>query len=555
MDKSFIEFFAGIGLLRLALSTSGWVHRFSTDYSERKRLQYLNHFEDTQRESYVCEDIFELDGEAIPESFLIHASFPCTDVSSAGSRSGSFDGKESSAIDSFLRVIAEMRNRKPPVILLENVKGLITSSKGKDLRFLVNRINSLGYSVDLLTIDARHFVPQSRERVFLVCIDLSYRFIKTLLNRDEGDIGSLSPSSYRSSLAVEFIKNNTDLVWSLVKMPDLPSRKSSISDIINSTQSWWDHGRTEYLISQMFTRHKDWLKQNKEGAHIRYATAFRRMRLRDGKNQSTAELRLDGLAGCLRTIKGGSAKQILVSSGRGGIKARFLSPSECKALMGASDFKFLPSSSDSEVLSCLGDAVCVDVISWIDKHYLSPFYNAISSSMESRNLSVLASDIQEKSLSERKLNIILKSRWEDWRYWLQKNLKCKQSLYSALVVCDLVSSEFLGAKTIHELDGMNCHELFAKRNIRGHTPHRVKKILSEMGKKNLTTKVDRNIAFSNNTNKLSIQVLKLIGEISKCAPRSEYSQAIKKVSSDMKIDIVEQIEILHAGEVSSEETL
>ena len=82
-----------------------------------------------------------------------------------------------------------------------------------------------------------------------------------------------------------------------------------------------------------------------------------------------AELRVDGIAGCLRTPRGGSGRQILVKAGFGEFHARLLTPRECARLMGAGDFKI--SGSLNQALFGFGDAVCVPVIEWIAKHYLN----------------------------------------------------------------------------------------------------------------------------------------------------------------------------------------
>lgn len=85
-----------------------------------------------------------------------------------------------------------------------------------------------------------------------------------------------------------------------------------------------------------------------------------------------AELRFDGIAGCLRTPKGGSARQILVKAGKGKVQVRLLSARECARLMGADDFKI--DTSLNKALFGFGDAVCVPVIEWISKNCLSPLY-------------------------------------------------------------------------------------------------------------------------------------------------------------------------------------
>jgi len=104
------------------------------------------------------------------------------------------------------------------------------------------------------------------------------------------------------------------------------------------------------------------------GRKVTYATAFRRVR--NGK--SMAELRTDGIAGCLRTPRGGSGRQILLAAGKGRFAVRLLTPRECARLMGADDFVLKVSLN--QALFGFGDAVCVPVIEWIARNYLNPLW-------------------------------------------------------------------------------------------------------------------------------------------------------------------------------------
>jgi len=88
-----------------------------------------------------------------------------------------------------------------------------------------------------------------------------------------------------------------------------------------------------------------------------------------------AELRTDGLAGCLRTPRGGSGRQILFKAGKGQSFARLLTPRECARLMGADDYNI--SAPPNQALFGFGDAVCVPVIEWIGKYYLNPVINEL----------------------------------------------------------------------------------------------------------------------------------------------------------------------------------
>jgi DNA (cytosine-5)-methyltransferase 1 len=87
------------------------------------------------------------------------------------------------------------------------------------------------------------------------------------------------------------------------------------------------------------------------------------------KNKSTAELRTDGIAGCLRIPAGGSAKQIIFKAGYGQYFARLLTPREAARLMGIGDYTI--EVSFDQALFGFGDAVCVPVIEWIAKEYLN----------------------------------------------------------------------------------------------------------------------------------------------------------------------------------------
>jgi DNA (cytosine-5)-methyltransferase 1 len=116
----------------------------------------------------------------------------------------------------------------------------------------------------------------------------------------------------------------------------------------------------------MSPRHAEVLETMRSGGSWTYGTVFRRVR----NGRTMAELRADGIAGCLRTPRGGSGRQILVRAGLGCVDVRLLTPTECARLMGADDFTAnLPLN---QALFGFGDAVCVPVVAWIARHYLNP---------------------------------------------------------------------------------------------------------------------------------------------------------------------------------------
>ena len=144
-----------------------------------------------------------------------------------------------------------------------------------------------------------------------------------------------------------------------------------VEDLAANSEYWWSRPRAEYLLSQMSERHRAIADKMISGKQISYGTVFRRVR----HGKSMAELRTDGIAGCLRTPRGGSGRQILFVAGRERYSVRLLTPTECARLMGADEFKITVSLN--RALFGFGDAVCVPVIQWIAENYLTPVWKEL----------------------------------------------------------------------------------------------------------------------------------------------------------------------------------
>jgi len=361
--KKFAEFFAGIGLMRMGLEKEGWAVAFANDIAEDKYGMYAEHFRDATSH-FVIGDIHKLIADSVPTVALATASFPCNDLSLAGMRKG-LAGKESSAYWGFVRILDEMGDRRPPLVLLENVAGFLTSHEGRDFQSALLALNRLGYAVDPMIIDAARFVPQSRVRLFVVgCLQEGHGMWKVK------ETPGFYESEVRPRPLADFILCHPEIVWNIRKMPSLPANAPALPDVLedlpDDSPFWWNDARRDYLISQMSERHAAQLKNMMASSELSYGTVFRRIR----KNRSMAELRTDSVAGCLRTPRGGSARQILVQAGQGRVKVRFLTPRECARLMGADDF--IIRADFNKALFGFGDAVCVPVVAWIARNYLNP---------------------------------------------------------------------------------------------------------------------------------------------------------------------------------------
>ena len=131
-QKTFCEFFAGIGLVHEALRRSGWRAVYAGDIDPKKRQMFQGHY--GPAEHYHVADVWDVDHalQQIPSRpWLATASFPCTDMSLAGKRRG-LAGEQSGALLGFLQVLERLGAQSPRMVLVENGPGVLTSHEGRD---------------------------------------------------------------------------------------------------------------------------------------------------------------------------------------------------------------------------------------------------------------------------------------------------------------------------------------------------------------------------------------------------------------------------------------
>lgn len=257
----------------------------------------------------------------------------------------------------FARVLAEMGDRRPELVLLENVLGFASSNDGNDLRNAVAELNRLGYSCDVRGIDARHFVPQSRPRIFIVGVMRP--------SDDDAFPDAVAGPPWLAALAA----SAPELRLHRRRLPELPRGPETLSDIVEpfprDHSDWWERERVSRFTDSLSPINQVRLAELRAGDEVDWRTAYRRTR----HGRAVWEIRADGIAGCLRTARGGSSKQALVESGRGELRIRWLSPREYARLMGAPSFVL--AERGSQTLFGFGDAVCVPLVRWLCEHYLA----------------------------------------------------------------------------------------------------------------------------------------------------------------------------------------
>lgn len=371
-DKTFMEFFAGIGLVEEGLRPLGWQSVYANDVDEQKRQ--MHEIRNGPCPHYQLEDVGNTDAVVanIPgRPFLATASFPCIDLSLAGHFKG-FEGRHSSTFFGFADVLKKLDHRRPKLVMLENVLGFLSSRGGEDFRAALRSLADLGYWFDALILDASHFVPQSRPRVFVVGMASDVRPTPAARGLWPDAVAHPRASRLRPAALVSLLGTPAATGWWPLTLPEPPQRRLALHDVIDldDGQEWWTEVEVQRHYKMMSDRHRERVNALLASRSAFVGTIFRRVR-RDGQR---AEVRFDGLAGCLRTPRGGSGRQIVLATDAGRLRLRWMSPREYARLQGVPDFPLaLPTN---RLLLGFADAVCVPAIAWIDQHILTPLHAA-----------------------------------------------------------------------------------------------------------------------------------------------------------------------------------
>jgi DNA (cytosine-5)-methyltransferase 1 len=350
------EFFAGSGLVAYGLR--GMFHPvWSNDICPKKAAVYQANFES---DHFVLDDIKNISGVMIPYAHLSWASFPCQDLSLAGSIGG-IDAKRSGLVWEWLRILHEMPN-KPSLLLIENVTGLLSANDGANYKKLHWALLDLGYKSGAIVLDASLFVPQSRPRVFIIALGKDIQIPEKL--QDNGK------NWLHNKAAIKLGCSLPEWIWWRTKKP--PLRQAKLINILDLNLPY----DKDKVLSLIPPHHKEQLALYTDVV----ATGYRRVRYK----KQCLELRFDGIAGCLRTPEGGSSKQFVIVKQNNELHARVLSPREAARLMGAPDTFNLP-GTNNDAYKAMGDAVALPVATFVGKSFLMPLAEVIYNEQQRRN--------------------------------------------------------------------------------------------------------------------------------------------------------------------------
>jgi len=309
-DFTFIDLFAGIGGTRLAFEAAGGGCVFSSEWDKFARLTYSANFRDFPKGDITQPEI----KAQIPDHDILVGGFPCQPFSLAGVSKKNSLGREHGFKDKtqgtlFFHVAEILEKKQPKMFLLENVKNLKSHNKGDTFRTIEGTLKELGYEVFHEVLDAKPYVPQHRERIFLV---------------------GLLKKTFGSKPKFEF--------------PKPPGTKPTLGEILDPKAN------DKYVLSDhMWQYLQDYAeKHRKKGNGFGFG-------LVDG----------DSVARTLSARYHKDGSEILVEMPNGS-NPRRLTPRECAGLMGfPKDFKIVV--SDTQAYRQFGNSVVVPLVTAIAK--------------------------------------------------------------------------------------------------------------------------------------------------------------------------------------------
>lgn len=386
-SHTFYEFFAGGGMARAGLGVD-WHCLFANDFSEMKAGVYEANW---GKGHFALGDVGKVRPSQLPDQAdLAWASFPCQDLSLAGNYRGLGEASaevltRSGTFWPFWKLIRQLHSegRAPRTIVLENVTGAITSRDGKDFQLLCEALTEAGYRYGSVVIDAKHFVPQSRPRLFFIAVADEVGLPTGLTSAGPDEVWH--PQALRTAQSRLQGKAKAQWLWWSLAQP--AKRNTRFADLIEERPTqcrWHSQEETRRLLAMMTPLHLAKIERAKATGERQVGCIYKRTRAdANGVKRQRAEIRFDDIAGCLRTPAGGSSRQAIMVVDGPKIRSRLLSPREAARLMGLEDSYQLPERYN-DGYHVAGDGVCVSVVRYIASQLLEPILERFKSRPEAK---------------------------------------------------------------------------------------------------------------------------------------------------------------------------
>ena len=305
---TFIDLFAGLGGFRIVLESLGAECVYSNEWDKHAQKVYFNNFGDLPEG-----DITLVDEKQIPKHDILCAGFPCQAFSISGKQRGFEDSRGTLFFD-VARIVKEKR---PKVVFMENVKNLAKHDGGKTLEVIQATMEELGYEFNQKVLSSVNYgIPQKRERIYMVC------FRKDIVNAN---------FNFKYPKSIPLTKHVEDFL-----IPE------------------------EEIPKNLFVTREDTYMENKTDNV--YSNKPIRMGIVNKGGQGERIYSTKGIAITLSAYGGGAFSKTggyLING-----KTRKLHPRECARLMGYPD-SYQLAEKDSQSYKQFGNSVVIDVLQYI----------------------------------------------------------------------------------------------------------------------------------------------------------------------------------------------
>lgn len=344
-DFSVIDLFAGIGGIRRGFAQVGGHAVYASEWNKYSVCTYRTNYGFADE---VDGDITQVDTDDIPDCDVVLAGFPCQPFSLAGVSKKRSLGRDTGFRDKtqgtlFFDVARIIAAKRPAAFLLENVKNLQSHDHGRTFQVILDTLqNELGYEVHYKVIDAQHFVPQHRERIYIV--------------------GFRSPTNFS---------------WDDLRYPE---HAPKLRDILHKTDGTepvlpWDQGK--YFDHESNTVREKYTLTPRLWQYLQdYKAKHEAM----GHGFGFGLVNPDMVSRTLSARYHKDGSEILIDQGEGK-RPRRLTPRECARLMGYPDDLRIP-VSDTQAYRQFGNSVCVPVIAEVAR-LMKPYIISIKDEKKS----------------------------------------------------------------------------------------------------------------------------------------------------------------------------
>jgi DNA (cytosine-5)-methyltransferase 1 len=339
---NFIDLFAGIGGIRKGFDAIGGHCVFTSEWNKYSQQTYAANFRDNHPPHG---DITKIGTDEIPDHDVLLAGFPCQPFSIAGVSKKNSLGRKHGFLDEtqgtlFFDVARILKAKRPVAFMLENVKNLTSHDKGRTFQVILSTLEELGYTVWHKVIDAKHFVPQHRERIVIVGF-----------------------------------RENVPFSWDALQLPE--KGKAKLKDILHP-EDGTERPEARYTLGASATVNEKYTLTDKLWQYLQgYADKHKAA----GNGFGFGLVTPNDVARTLsaRYYKDGS--EILINRGKNK-NPRRLTPRECARLMGYPDDFRIP-VSDTQAYKQFGNSVAVPVFEEVAR-IMQPHIQALVETTEQR---------------------------------------------------------------------------------------------------------------------------------------------------------------------------